>query len=146
MTIDDFLSQEDKNNIVKAISNAEKSTNGEIRVHIEQKSCTDEIQRAKEVFNALEMYNTKDKTGVLFYINIKDNKIAIIGDTGINKKVSTEFWKNTIDIVISDFKKGYFAQGIINGIKIAEEELSAYFPKTQDNTDELSNEISIGDV
>ena len=45
-----FLTQEEEEEILKAIENAEKETSGEIRIHIESKCKVDAVDRAVEVF------------------------------------------------------------------------------------------------
>ena len=47
-------------------------------------------------------------------------------------------------IIQSHFKNGDFHLGLIDGISIAGQQLKKYFPFQADDTNELSNEISIG--
>lgn len=142
--VEDFLSKEEEQAIVEAIRVAEKNTSGEIRVHLEKSTSTDALARAVEVFNLLEMHKTKDSNGVLFYVAVKDKVFAICGDKGINEKVPADFWNSTKDIIASHFKSGNFKQGLVDGILKAGEQLKHHFPYQDDDTDELSNEISIG--
>lgn len=142
MKAEDFLTQRQEDNIVQAIVKAEKMTRGEIRVHIEEKPCKEAVERAKEVFNALKMYETKDKTGVLFYVNVGENKIAIVGDQGINQKVGEDFWMEVKDLVVERFKQGLYEKGIIQGIEKTAEKLSQFFPIEGEDKDELPNNIT----
>lgn len=142
--VEDFLSKEEEQAIVEAIRVAEKNTSGEIRVHLEKSTSTDALARAVEVFNLLEMHKTKDSNGVLFYVAVKDKLFAICGDKGINEKVPADFWNSTKDSMASHFKTGNFKQGLVDGILQAGEQLKHHFPYQDDDTDELSNEISIG--
>ena len=77
--------------------------------------------------------------------NVHNNKLAIIGDKGINNVVSENFWDDIKDQMISHFKKGDFSVGLSNGIIKAGEQLKSHFPYTSDDTNELTNEISFGD-
>jgi uncharacterized membrane protein len=139
---EDFLTVKQEAKIVEAIRLAEENTSGEIRVHIEEKSEKPSIERAKEVFNALEMYKTEARNGVLFYINVSGNQFAIIGDEGIDKVVPKDFWESTKEIVIKHFKEKKHKKGLTKGIKKAGEQLKHYFPFQSDDTNELPNEIS----
>jgi uncharacterized membrane protein len=139
-----FLSKEDEQEIVQAIVSAEKNTSGEIRVHIEERSEKAPLDRAQEVFFELHMNETIDRNGVLFYVCVADKKFAIIGDEGIDKVVESDFWDCTKDIVISNFKKADFKNGLVEGILRAGERLKKYFPYQSDDMNELSNEISKG--
>jgi uncharacterized membrane protein len=79
---------------------------------------------------------------VLIYLAIKDHKFAIIGDAGINERVPADFWDNTKNIMLDDFRKDLFTEGLCEGIKLAGEQLRQYFPHKDDDINELSDEIS----
>lgn len=138
------LSKQEEEAIVLAIKNAEKNTSGEIRVHIESTSEKDALDRAKDVFNELKMNETEAQNGVLFYLAVQDHNFAIIGDKGIDEVVPNDFWNSTKDLVITEFKKGDFAEGLIKGIQEAGSKLKEFFPYQTDDVNELSDEISKG--
>jgi uncharacterized membrane protein len=142
--VEDFLSKEEEQDIVEAIRVAENNTSGEIRVHIEQTTSKAPFDRALEVFHELKMHETQLQNGVLFYFAVADKTFAICGDKGINDVVTPDFWDCTKDAMILQFKSGNFKQGIVDGILNAGEQLKKYFPWSEGNTNELSNEISKG--
>ena len=142
--VEDFLTQEEELEIVEAIRVAEKNTSGEIRVHLEKTTELDPYDRALEVFNELKMDETQLKNGVLIYLAVADKTFVICGDQGINDIVANDFWGSTKDIMVAHFKNGNFKQGLIDGILRAGEELKKHFPWSEDDTNELSNEISKG--
>lgn len=142
--VEDFLSKAEEQEIVEAIRVAEKSTSGEIRVHLEKTTSIAPFDRAVEVFNLLEMYKTKDSNGVLIYVAVNDKQFVICGDKGINEKVGEDFWNTTKDLIATHFKNGDFKQGLVDGILKAGQQLKYHFPYQDDDIDELSNEISIG--
>ncbi|MFI2742014.1 TPM domain-containing protein [Zhouia sp. PK063] len=139
-----FLTQKDENEIIEAIKLAEKNTSGEIRVHIEKTSKKDAFDRAMEVFYGLEMNNTKQSNGVLIYVAIDDRNFVIYGDKGINDVVEDDFWNSTKEVILNQFKKSNFKQGLIDGILMAGEQLKKHFPWDTNDTNELSDEISKG--
>ena len=139
-----FLSKTEEQEIVAAIVFAEKNTSGEIRVHIEENSTKPSMERAKEVFHILKMDDTELKNGVLFYICTATKSFAILGDKGINDLVDADFWNSTKEAMQNHFKSGNFKQGLIDGILKAGEQLKTHFPYQDDDTNELSNEISKG--
>ena len=142
--VEDFLTQQEEQAIVEAIIKAEKNTSGEIRVHIESTTDLDHYERALAVFEQLKMHETEQKNGVLIYLAVADKSFVILGDEGINSIVETGFWDKTKDVMVAQFKKGDFKQGLIDGILSAGNELKKHFPWTADDTNELSNEISKG--
>jgi uncharacterized membrane protein len=140
-----FFTDGENHGIVKAISQAEAMTSGEIRVHIEAK-CNNEnvLERATEVFHELKMDQTKDANGVLIYLAYEDRRFAILGDKGIDRVVPANFWDGTKEVMSGHFKKGEFYEGIIFAIQETGAHLKQYFPYQKDDKDELSNEISEG--
>jgi uncharacterized membrane protein len=139
-----FLTKEEESLIVAAIGTAEKETSGEIRVHIESVCKADAVDRAVEVFYSLKMEQTLQKNGVLIYVAVKDRKLAIIGDSGINAVVPDGFWDSTRDFLVDHFKTGKIAIGLAGAIELAGQQLKKYFPYQADDENELSNEISLG--
>ena len=145
MNTQKFFSEIQQQEIIQSIENAELNTSGEIRLHVEDTCKIDPIKRAIEVFEKLGMHETKLKNGVLFYLAVKDKKIAIIGDKGINEVVPTNFWDEVKTLIISDFKNNLFTEGLCKGITKAGEKLQEHFPYKSGDTNELSNDISFGE-
>jgi len=142
--IEDFLSAQEEQEIIEAIRIAERETSGEIRVHIEQKCDMDVYEHALEVFHLLKMDNTMQRNGVLIYVAVDNKAFVIFGDKGINDRVDTDFWNSTRDKIASQFKSGYFKQGLIDGITEAGKVLAQYFPWEHGDRNELDNSISKG--
>jgi uncharacterized membrane protein len=143
--LDKLLSDGEKEQIVQTIKNAESKSSGEIRVHIEYRCRTEPLKRAKEVFEKLGMTNTKEKNGALIYVAVGDRKLAVIGDSGINSKVSPDFWHQVKEQIKGELARGQFHWGICLGIELIGEKLKEFFPHRPDDVDELSNEPSLGD-
>lgn len=138
---------ENKSKIEEAIAKAETYTSGEIRVHIEDKCKEDVLDRAAFIFDNLQMEQTKERNGVLFYLAFVDHQLAILGDGGINAKVPENFWEEIKDDLVSNFKKKQYTEGLIHGIEKAGHQLAKYFPHHgDDDVDELDNEVTFGDV
>ena len=142
-TVESFLSAEQEAEVVKAIKTAEKQTSGEIRVHLEN-SEAEVALRTKEVFHLLKMDTTKARNGVIIYVAVNQKQFYVYGDQGIHTKVGDSFWQSTRDIILHSFKNGDFAQGLSNGVLEVGKVLKEYFPWTEDDTNELSDEISKG--
>jgi len=142
--VEDFLTREEELAVVEAIRLAEKETSGEIRVHIEKATSIDTFARAMEVFHLLRMDETELKNGVLIYVAVDNHAFVICGDKGINDLVAPTFWDSTKEIMAAQFKYGNFSQGLIAGVQKAGAQLQQYFPCHDNDTDELSNEISKG--
>lgn len=139
-----FLTPEQEKEIVTALRSAEKNTSGEIRIHLESQSKKDAYDRAAEVFDMLEMHKTNQRNGVLIYIAVEDRTLVILGDTGINDVVATDFWESTKDLIILHFKDGDITKGLVEGVLKAGEQLQKHFPYNKGDKNELPDEISFG--
>src|SRR5690554_391817 len=143
--VEDFLTDQEEQFIVDAIIQAERNSSGEIRVHIEEHTIKQPFERAQEVFQFLQMDQTKNRNGVLFYVDVSDHSFVILGDKGINEKVEAGFWDQTKDVVVEHFKKGQYKDGLVKGVLKAGLKLQQLFPYDEDSdADELPNEISRG--
>jgi uncharacterized membrane protein len=140
-----LLSEEQEQNLVDAITQAELKTSGEIRIHLEKSTGQYSAEnRAKHWFGKLQMHKTAEKNGVLFYLAIQDRRLALWSGEGINEKVPDNFWQEIIDVMIAEFKGGHFSEGLIAGVEKTGKALGEFFPRKNDDVDELSNEISKG--
>lgn len=138
-----FLSKREEEEVVEAIRQAERKTSGEIRVHLEPSTGDQDIfERAMEVFHALKMDNTKEANGVLIYVAVEDRNFVIYGDKGINDVVPDDFWESTKELIVGHFKNGKFKDGLVDGVLKAGEQLQKHFPWDENNTNELSDQIS----
>ncbi|MBE0640947.1 MAG: TPM domain-containing protein [Bacteroidales bacterium] len=137
-----FFSEEQKQSILQAISEAEELTSGEVRVHLELRCRTDALSRAVELFGKLGMHRTIERNGVLFYLAIEDRKYAIAGDEGIHARVPEDFWDQISREMGEAFREGRFADGLCEGIRKAGEQLRQHFPHQRNDANELSDAIS----
>ncbi|HAL83089.1 MAG TPA: hypothetical protein DCO83_13370 [Mucilaginibacter sp.] len=140
-----LFNEEEQQRIRTAIEDAEKHTSGQIRVCIE-KSCSENVlDRAAKYFHQLDMHKTRLRNGVLIYVATVDRKFAIIGDAGINKVVPANFWDDTKEDMLEQFKYGNLIEGIITGLAIAGEHLQKFFPHKKDDSNELPDDIAFMD-
>lgn len=130
--------------IEDAIRTAEKSTSGEIRVHIDSKSATNVLDSAAHMFQKLNMHKTELRNGVLFYMSIDDKKIAVIGDVGINSVVEPDYWDAIKGNLIDNFRKGEYVKGFVTAILACGTQLKEHFPYQEGDVNELPDEISFG--
>jgi uncharacterized membrane protein len=138
------FSREEQSKIIEAIQEAERSSSGEIRIHIENHCKEDVMDRAAYLFEQLEMHKTEARNGVLFYFALKDHQFAILADVGINQKVEADFWDKISQQMTEDFKADRLIEGICSAIKKAGNQLKEHFPFQADDNNELDDEISFG--
>jgi len=138
----DILTRQQQDQLVKAIQQAEEGTSGEMRVHVEDSTGKEPLQRAEEMFLKLGMQKTKDKTGVLIYVAVKDHKLAVVGDEGIHKVVGRDFWEAEKELLIEHFSRGDYYEGLVKVIGMVGEQLKQFFPKKPGDRNELPDEVS----
>ena len=145
MAARDFFSDEERAEIEAAITDAEKITSGEIRIHLENSCSEDIMDHSAWIFEELEMHKTKERNGVLIYLAVEDSIFSILGDAGINHKVPDDFWESLKSELADNFKKGKFKEGLIQAVSSMGEDLKAHFPRKDEDKNELPNTISFGD-
>ena len=136
-----FTEAEEKR-IVTAVKEAENDTSGEIRVHVDRYCKTNPLLKAQNLFTHLKLNETELKNGVIIYVSIDDKQVAVYGDQGINEVVEPDFWDTTLRKMTNLFKNGQLVEGICAGLKEAGERLKVHFPKSDNDINELPDEIS----
>lgn len=144
MGVQDFFTREQMELVKASIAKAEEHNTGEIRLHVEGNCDGDAVERAVKVFHRLHMDKTKHRNAVLFYLAINHKKLAVVGDEGLHKKVSEEFWNTVKDHILTKFKQNNYVEGLNEGITMAGDMLKKYFPNKGENLNQLSDDISFG--
>ena len=116
------FTQTERDEIIKAITEAEKKTSGEIRLFVEDVCGNNVLDRAAYIFKELKMHETKERNGVLH----------------------KDFWHEIKLEMQHFFTEGDFVKGLSIGIHMSGDALGKYFPRQNDDTNELSNEIVFG--
>lgn len=141
-----FLSKEQEQAVILAIREAEAQTSGEIRVHLQQQLDGPVLDVAQRAFFRLDMHHTRQRNGVLFFIVPEKKQFAVVGDQGIDACVPLDFWDDIRDLLREHFQKGAFSEGLCAAIVRVGEKLKTFFPASDDNPNELSDELSFGDA
>ena len=138
----DFLTNTDMTSLVEAIKTAEHQSTGEIRVHIDSTTESQNAKVAYEIFKSLNMEHTAHRNAVLFHVNFEQKYLTIIGDKGIHKVVKQSFWDRIHDEITHEFSKENYCDGLKSAILKTGIELKNYFPVEGENENELSDEIT----
>jgi len=92
---EDYFTPHQKDVIVAAIKQAEKQTSGEVRVFIESKcQYVNAIDRAKELFEKLDMHKTEQRNAVIVYVALKHRQLAILEMLVFMKRLDKNFGTN----------------------------------------------------
>jgi uncharacterized membrane protein len=143
-----YFTKNDLREIQNLIHNLEMTTSCELRISlkykrgIHQKKMSLRNISMKE-FISLGVNKTIYKIGILIFILFKEKKFDIVTDTGVNKKISSEFWKVLANELSVSFSKGEFKSGLISIIEKMGNKLSIEFPVENKINNELSDDIII---
>jgi uncharacterized membrane protein len=136
--------------IAGAVSEVERSTSAEIRVHLERRAplprgaaVADALTRAREVFAQLGMHRTALHHGILIYLAVEDHRVAIVGDEGIHARVGEAGWARLLDRMVERLRSGEAGAAVVGAVRDLGPILARHFPRRPDDTNELSDAISV---
>lgn len=97
-------------------------------------------QRALEVFTRLRVWDTRENTGVLVYVQLADHAIEIVADRGLAARIDDAEWQRICAALRTRFVDGDYEAGAIAAIAAIGDVLAAHFPAVPgDNPDERPN-------
>ena len=102
-------------------------------------------QKAREAFLAEEVFNTRERTGILIYVSLLEHQVVVLGDSGINAKVEKSAWEEITRYITSGMKSGKPAEGLIRAIQGCGTLLERHgVTHRADDRDELSDRLRTG--
>lgn len=102
--------------------------------------CVDAL--ARQTFLEYEVFNTRQRTGILLFVSLFEHEVEILGDSGINQKISSDEWAQIAHAMINQLKKGNRCEAFLNGIQHSRDLLLKYgFKKTPDNINEIPDHL-----
>jgi len=102
-------------------------------------------RRAEEAFYANRLHETREKTGVLILLSLMEHRVQLLADAGIHQRVPAETWDRLVQQIASGVKEGHPFEALRGAIDACGELLAAHFPKRHDDTDELPNQLQVGE-
>lgn len=100
--------------------------------------------RAENVFLEEEIFNTKQRTGILIFISFFEHEVIVMADKGINKVVEQKQWDSIVSGLITRIRVGQIVEGLETAIKqCGDLLLEKGFHKTIDDTNELGDDLRI---
>jgi uncharacterized membrane protein len=130
------------------IKEMEKITSGEIVVSMKERrgfinKGKTIRQLAEREFVRLKMSDTRDRTGIMLYMILKDREFIVLADSGIHSIVGDEAWEKIRDLLLDEFKRGEYCEGIVRAVEQMGLTLSPHFPIKPDDTNEISNKVIV---
>ncbi len=98
-------------------------------------------ETALAAFFSERLYKTKDENGILLFISVMEQKVWILADAGINRKIEQDAWESIVAELIEGIKSGRRCEGICAAIRQIGLILQTHFPYEKSDKDELHNLI-----
>ena len=103
-------------------------------------------RRASVAFVEEEVFETRDRTGILIFVSLFEHRIEVIGDAGINAKVEPGEWVEVVDLIRGGITSGDLAGGMVAGITRCGDLLHRRgVVIREDDTDELPDGVRVRD-
>jgi putative membrane protein len=115
------------------------------RLLIEQKHKDNATrQRAENAFLEEEVFNTRQRTGIMIFISFLEHEVIVMADTGISKVVDQREWDKIV-INLTDFiRRDKIVEGLEGALtRCGEILLEKGFVKTPDDINELRDDLRI---
>jgi putative membrane protein len=74
-------------------------------------------QCASEAFIAEEVFNTRNRSGILIFVSLFEHKVLIVSDAGINAKVEPSAWEEVAQAIVAGMRAGKPGEGLIAAIR-----------------------------
>ena len=103
-------------------------------------------RRASEAFLDEEVFNTRDRTGILLFVSLFEHRIEVLGDAGINAKVEPDEWVGVVDRVRAGIVQRDLAGGLVAAVEMCGDLLHRRGVEIRpDDTDELPDGVRLRD-
>jgi len=73
--------------------------------------------RAAVAFIDEEIFNTRDRTGILIFVSMTEHKVLVMGDSGINARVGENAWEEVAQTIVRGIRGGKAAEGLIEAVE-----------------------------
>jgi len=101
-------------------------------------------QTAENAFLEEEVFNTRQRTGIMIFVSFFEHEVIVMADKGISKIVDQKQWDNIVQNIIAEIKNGKVVEGLEKGIaQCGEILLEKGFQKRIDDINELRDDLRV---
>lgn len=75
-------------------------------------------RRAMQAFVEEEVFDTRDRTGILLLVSLLEHRIEVLGDTGINQHVQSDDWAEVIARIRRGIRNDNLTEGLEEAIEM----------------------------
>lgn len=101
-------------------------------------------QRAETAFLEEEVFDTRDRTGILLFLALFEHQVVVLGDSGINAAVPAGAWEEIVAEMVAGIRAGQPAAALEEGVERCGALLEAHrVERRDDDVDELSDQLRL---
>jgi|SRR6186713_327976 len=101
-------------------------------------------QCAENAFLEEEVFNTRQRTGVMIFVSFFEHEVIVMADKGISKIVDQKQWDMIVQDLVKEIRNGRVVEALENGIKqCGDILLEKGFRKTIDDVNELRDDLRV---
>ena len=97
-------------------------------------------ERAQQLFSLLRVWDTRDNSGVLLYLQLAERRVEIVADRGIAARVAPEQWQALCAAFAVELRAMPADAAVLACLGRINALLSEHFPATADNPRELPDD------
>lgn len=98
--------------------------------------------RAERAFLEQEVFNTRERTGILIFVSFFEQEVIVMADKGISKVVGQREWDTLVRLVIDGIRRNQLVEGLEAAIKRSGEILLENgFVRAEDDINELGDDL-----
>jgi len=103
-------------------------------------------RRALQSFIEEEVFDTRDRTGILLFVSLQEHRIEVLGDTGINERVEPDDWADIVARIRTGIRNDNLTEGLVEAIGMCGRLLERKgVGIRRDDENELSNTVRTPD-
>jgi uncharacterized membrane protein len=97
-------------------------------------------ERAQQLFSLLRVWDTRDNSGVLLYLQLAERRVEIVADRGIAARVAPEQWQALCASFALDIREMPADAAVLACLGRINALLGEHFPAAADNPRELPDD------
>jgi hypothetical protein len=97
-------------------------------------------ERARQVFSLLRVWDTRDNSGVLLYLQLAEHRVELVADRGIAERVDPALWQAICEDFAAGMRIGPPDAAVSRCLARINALLAEHFPAAHDNPRELPDE------
>lgn len=75
-------------------------------------------RRAMQAFVEEEVFDTRDRTGILLFVSLREHRIEVLGDAGINQHVEPDDWAEVVARIRRGIRNDNLTEGLVEAIEM----------------------------